>query len=95
MSYYQWDGKNILLDLTIQPNAAKNEVVGPYGDSLKIRIQSLPVDGKANKALIKVMSTLFLVKKSNIVMISGETSRKKKIKIINPAIDHLPEFIKS
>ena len=38
------------------PRASKNEIQGVYDGALKIRLTTPPVDGKANQALIKLMS---------------------------------------
>ena len=58
--------EGLILDLIIQPNAAKTELVGIYQDRLKIKLSSPPVDGKANKQLIKYLSSLFSISKSCI-----------------------------
>ncbi len=78
MDYLQCrsDGR-CLLCLYIQPRASKNEVVGLYDDSLKIRLTSPPVDGKANKALLAFLAKLLNVPKSALEMKSGHQSRRK------------------
>jgi uncharacterized protein (TIGR00251 family) len=48
---------------------------------LKIRISSPPIDGAANAELIKLLSKKFGVSKSNVEIISGETSKLKQVKI--------------
>ncbi|RUM36464.1 MAG: hypothetical protein DSY50_02460, partial [Desulfobulbus sp.] len=44
------DGK-ILLSLYVQPRSSRNELAGLHGESLKLRLTTPPVDGKANKAV--------------------------------------------
>ncbi len=51
------------------------------GNYIKARVSAPPVDGAANKALIKLLSKIFGVPKSKIRFISGETSRIKRISI--------------
>jgi uncharacterized protein (TIGR00251 family) len=73
-------GKNgLLLSVHIQPNAKKSEVVGLHGGALKIKIHAVPEDGKANEEIIKVLSKILGIAKSNITIQSGATSRKKNI----------------
>jgi len=71
----------IVLNLHIQPRASKSEVSGVQGDALKIRLTSPPVDGAANKLCREFLAELFHVPKSAVEIISGETSRHKRVKI--------------
>jgi uncharacterized protein (TIGR00251 family) len=75
------NGDGIVLNLHIQPRASKNEVCGVQGDALKIRLTSPPVDGAANKLCREFLAGLFHVPKSAVEILSGETSRHKRVKI--------------
>jgi len=66
----------------VQPGASKNEIVGVQQDALRVRISAPPVEGKANKALIGFLAKELGVKKSQIEIVSGHTSRVKTIKVI-------------
>lgn len=70
-----------LLHLHIQPGASRTETAGRYNDSLKIRLQAPPVEGKANKALLAFLAKIFGTSRSRIVLLKGETSRKKTVLI--------------
>ena len=74
-------GDGIILNLHIQPRASKCEVCGVQGDALKIRLTSPPVDGAANKLCREFLAELFHVPKSAVDIISGETSRHKRVRI--------------
>ena len=63
------------------PRASKSEIVGELGGALKIKLSAPPVDGAANKELIKLLSKQFGVSKSKIEIVSGETSKKKRVRI--------------
>jgi uncharacterized protein (TIGR00251 family) len=86
MAFFSWQDQNSTLVLCchLQPKAKKDEFCGKYGDSLKIRITAPPVDGKANQHLIKFLAKSFGVKQNEIEILSGETSREKRIAIKNP-----------
>lgn len=73
--------QGIVLNLQIQPRASKNEVCGVQDNSLKIRLTSPPVDGAANKLCREFLADLFHVPKSSVEIISGETSRHKRVRI--------------
>ena len=72
----------VIFKIKVQPGAAKNEIVEIQGDALKIKVNAPAVKGKANKALIDFLAKKLGVKKSEIEIISGHTSRIKKIKVI-------------
>jgi uncharacterized protein (TIGR00251 family) len=62
------------LAIKVVPNTSKTEITGWLGDSLKIRLQAAPQDGKANKAL--------KVERKQILLESGQFSPQKRIRII-------------
>ncbi|WP_455198659.1 DUF167 family protein [Kaarinaea lacus] len=83
-SWFQWDGEDLLLDIRVQPRASRDEIVGLHDDALKIRITAPPQDGKANIHLIRFLSEVFGTPRSRIELISGQTGRKKRIRIRSP-----------
>ena len=85
MTFYQWQQNDLLLSCHLQPKAAKDEIVGLHGDSVKIRITAPPIDGRANVHLIKFLAKQFGVAKRDISIISGELGRQKRIRIEQPA----------
>lgn len=48
---------------------------------LKARVSAVPENGKANKALIALLAKSLRIPKSTISFISGETARKKILRI--------------
>lgn len=71
----------MILIVKVIPNARKNMVQDFSGSVLKVRINAPPDKGKANDALIELLSEYFSVPKSRIHILSGHTSRLKKIEI--------------
>lgn len=92
MSHYQWQEHDLLLAVRAQPRASRDEIIGPHGDSLKVRITAPPVDGKANAHLIKFLARAFGVSRSAVELRSGESSREKRFLIHAPK--RLPEEAK-
>lgn len=84
INYTEKDGA-IFFGVRVVPRASKSEVVGAHGGALKARIASPPVDGAANAELIKLLSKVFGVSKSEVEIVSGLTSKQKQIKISNLA----------
>jgi uncharacterized protein len=81
MSWLVADGDGVTLRLHIQPGAKKTEVAGLYGEALKIRLAAPPVDGKANASLIAFLADQLGVPKSAVSLLSGETSRAKRVHV--------------
>jgi len=81
------DAGGVTLRLHIQPGAKKTEVAGLHGEALKIRLAAPPVDGKANASLISFLAAQLGVAKAAVSLLSGETSRAKRVRIsgIDPA----------
>jgi uncharacterized protein (TIGR00251 family) len=73
--------------LRVIPNASSDVVVGWCGNVLKVKVQAPPEDGRANKALVKLLAEYFEIPKKSIVILAGEKSRKKRIRIENFKID--------
>lgn len=74
-------GEAVLLSLHIQPGARKTALAGLHGDALKIRLAAPPVDGKANECLIDFLATTLAVAKSRIELVSGASSRSKRVRV--------------
>lgn len=70
------------LAVRIQPRASKNGVTLMQDGSLKIRLTAPPVDGAANEALVKFLSAILSISKSQVEIVSGHTGRQKIIRII-------------
>ncbi|MCP5173921.1 MAG: YggU family protein [Moraxellaceae bacterium] len=81
MNVVQQTAEGYVLNLHIQPNAKSTEWTGLYGDALKLRLQAPPVDGKANEALCAFLAEIFAVKRHSVVLLSGQSSRHKRILI--------------
>ena len=68
-----------LLNVYVQPRAAKNAVAGIHGQALKIRLTAPPVDGAANKMCLQFLAKQLKVPKAALQFESGHSSRNKTI----------------
>ncbi len=81
------DGDSVVLTLHIQPGAKKTEVAGPHGEALKIRLAAPPVDGKANAELIRFLAATLGVPRKAIELLSGDSSRAKRLRVDGISLD--------
>ncbi len=89
--HFHWQDKTLILKVYVQARASRTELVGWHERGLKIRLKSPPVDGQANKHLIKFLAKLFKVPMSRIRLLQGETNRQKTLSISDPTI--IPDLL--
>jgi uncharacterized protein (TIGR00251 family) len=76
----------MILIVHLTPKASANRIDG-WGLNvenkkiIRVRVTAVPENGKANAALVKLLSKTFHLSKSQVVLIRGETSRIKHFKM--------------
>ena len=87
---------NCSISLKVIPKSFRNQVVGEEGGALKIKIQAPPVEGAANEAVVEFLSGIFKKPKSSILVMKGQLSRHKVIKIkgvqVKDVLESLAEY---
>ena len=63
----------------LQPRASKDEVLGFEAGVLKARVTAPPEDGKANAALLELLSGVLKVPKTSLSVVKGQSSRNKVV----------------
>ena len=69
----RWQTSNIVLDVSVSPNAKKTEVVGWHDGALRIRLNAPPVDGAANEALRRWLADEIKLTLANVTLLRGAT----------------------
>jgi hypothetical protein len=69
------------LTLKIITRAKKNEIKGD-----KVYLTAPPVEGKANKALIELLAEHYGVSKNRVLIIKGQKSKYKTVKILEKGV---------
>lgn len=90
-AWCRWEGSDLWLAVHIQPRARQDEIVGPHGERLKIRITAPPVDGKANAHLVRFLAECFGVPAGSVELLAGSSGRDKRLRIHSPR--RLPDCI--
>lgn len=75
------------LRLRVSPGAARSAVVGRHGDGWKVRLAAAPARGRANDALVELLSEALAVPRSTMRLVSGRASRDKIVELagLDPA----------
>ena len=91
MSWYHSGRDGLTIHVHAQPGAKRTEAVGLYGDCIKVRLASPPVDGKANDCLIDFLARRLGVKRAQITIVRGMSSRRKNVLVAASGV--LPEVL--
>lgn len=68
-----------LLRVRLTPRASREGIEGVVGDRLVIRVNAPPVEGKANRALVRLLAETFGFRPSAAAVVRGEASRNKTV----------------
>ena len=71
--------EGVLVNFKIIPQSSTNQVVGFENDRVKVKVKSAPEKGKANRELLKFLSTLLKIPFSSLKIVRGESSTLKTI----------------
>lgn len=79
----------ILIRVKAVPGASRDSIAGLLGDRLKVRISAPPEDGKANKAICKLLAKALGIKAASIEIHAGHTNPEKTVRIVGCSIEQL------
>jgi len=82
-------GDGMVLLVRAQPGARRSEVRGEQNQALKVAVTQVAEKGKANKAIVDLLSKTLGLRKSQIELLSGHTSAEKRFLIREVTEDQL------
>jgi len=85
----------VVLPVRAQPRARRNAIVGEHAGSLRVAVTAPPEDGRANAAVVELLAESLQVKRSQIELLSGATSRSKAFLLRGISSAELAARIKS
>lgn len=75
------------LRLRVAPGAGRNEIVGRLGDAWKIRVNAAPEGGRANDAVLRLLSERLRLARSELQLVAGHTARDKVVELSGISAD--------
>ena len=69
------------ITVRVQPRAKRDEIAGERAGVLVVRVAAPPVDGKANRALVKLIAARAGVAPSKVAIVRGEHAREKVVRV--------------
>ncbi|MCC6451261.1 MAG: YggU family protein [Acidobacteria bacterium] len=77
----------------VVPRASKSEIIGVIDGAVKVRLKAPPVDGAANGELIKLFAGKLGVAKSDVEIVSGLTSKTKRLRVSDVTVEALNKLL--
>ncbi|MBI5632690.1 MAG: YggU family protein [Nitrospirae bacterium] len=79
---YKKTKNGITIEIKVEPRSSQRGIAGVMDNSvLKVKLTSPPVEGAANEQLIEVMAEELKVKRSQVKVIRGHSSKRKVVEI--------------
>jgi hypothetical protein len=75
------------IQVRLRPRGSRDELIGMRGGVLQAKVTAPPLDGKANRALCKMIAKQLGVAPSRVSVVRGEKSRDKLLRVegVDPA----------
>lgn len=77
------------ITVRLTPRGGRNAIDGWDGETLRVRVASAPVDGKANDALMRLLAKALGLAPSRLNLISGAQARVKTIEVDGLSADEV------
>jgi len=79
---YKKTKNGILIEVKVEPRSSRRQITGIMDETiLKVKLTAPPVDGSANEQLIALIAEVTGVKKSQIRIVRGLSSKRKLVEI--------------
>jgi uncharacterized protein (TIGR00251 family) len=87
--------EGVILPVKAKAGARKNDLQGVHDGALKVAVTQAPERGKANRSIIDLLGDKLGLRKSQITLLSGETSPQKRFLIQEIAAEELQQRIQA
>lgn len=79
--------------MKVLPRSSKNAIVEEKDGVHKIKLTAPAIEGKANKALLKLLAKKLSLPKREVSIISGERSKLKSIRINRLTVEQVEKLL--
>ena len=80
-------GEGLYVDLIVKPNSSENKIIGynEWRKCIEVSVKERAEGGKANSALLELLTNELNISKNNIQLVQGHKSKQKRIFIASKA----------
>jgi uncharacterized protein len=71
--------EGVEVSVLVQPRSSRTKVLGLHDGRLKIALTAPPVDGEANVALVDFLADTLDLRRAQVEILDGATSRRKRL----------------
>jgi uncharacterized protein (TIGR00251 family) len=93
MAMLEQNARGVIISVKAHAGARQNAILGERNDALRVAVTAAPEKGKANRAIIALLSDSLGVPKSAIELISGDTSPQKRFLIASANLASIAEML--
>jgi uncharacterized protein (TIGR00251 family) len=79
---YSEKDRGLTFAVRVVPRASRTEIAGEYNGALKIRVAAPPVEGAANREVIRLLAKVFNLPQNAVEIVSGTASKNKIVHIV-------------
>jgi len=87
--------EGVVVPVKVSAGASRDRVMGEHGGALKVSVAAAPERGKANKAVCELVAKTLGLSRAQVRLVSGETSRDKKLLVTGPSAQAAVEALVS
>jgi len=73
--------RGLTFAVRIVPRASRSEIVGEHDGALRIRVAAPPVEGAANRELVRTLAKIFKLPQNAVEIVSGANSKNKTVRV--------------
>lgn len=84
--------EGVVLPVKVTPKASQEGIVGWKEGELRVKVSAPPEKGEANKAVSKLLAKTFKISQQRVVLLRGETSRKKEFLLEGITLQEVTEL---
>ena len=79
--------RGVIVPVRAHAGSRRNGILGEREGMLRVAVTAAPEKGKANRAIVEVLSKALGVSKSSIELVAGETSPQKRFLLVGVDVD--------
>ena len=69
------------LSIRLTPRASRDAIAGFEGETLRVRVTAPPVEGRANRALVRLLAKRLSLPRGAVRVVAGQASRNKVVAV--------------
>jgi uncharacterized protein (TIGR00251 family) len=86
-------GEDILFTVQVRAGSRREGITGESDSTLKVEVSAPPVEGRANKAVVKLIARSLRLPKSAVRIESGERSKTKRIRVTGATPEDIQRLV--